>query len=139
MMLLFLISAAITVFLLAAMLILMLSGKETADARLMEIAASQPVSAPTLAEMPKSGLARVAVSLTSPFKPIRDLISGSDGDLGYRLTLDGFRKAEHIEVYTAAKMLLPVIGIVAGTFFGSNMMAAVLVGDRKSTRLNSSH
>ena len=128
MMLLFLISAAITVFLLAAMLILMLSGKETADARLMEIAASQPVSAPTLAEMPKSGLARVAVSLTSPFKPIRDLISGSDGDLGYRLTLAGFRKAEHIEVYTAAKMLLPVIGIVAGTFFGSNMMAAVLVG-----------
>ena len=127
-MLLFLISAAITVFLLAAMLILMLSGKETADARLMEIAASQPVSAPTLAEMPKSGLARVAVSLTSPFKPIRDLISGSDGDLGYRLTLAGFRKAEHIEVYTAAKMLLPVIGIVAGTFFGSNMMAAVLVG-----------
>jgi len=110
------------------MLILMLSGKETADARLMEIAASQPVSAPTLAEMPKSGLARVAVSLTSPFKPIRDLISGSDGDLGYRLTLAGFRKAEHIEVYTAAKMLLPVIGIVAGTFFGSNMMAAVLVG-----------
>jgi len=128
MMLLFLISAAITVFLLTAMLILMLSGKETADARLMEIAASQPVSAPTLAEMPKSGLARVAVSLTSPFKPIRDLISGSDGDLGYRLTLAGFRKAEHIEVYTAAKMLLPVIGIVAGTFFGSNMMAAVLVG-----------
>ena len=128
MMLLFLISAAITVFLLAAMLILMLSGKETADARLMEIAASQPVSAPTLAEMPKSGLARVAVSLTSPFKPIRDLISGSDGDLGYRLTLAGFRKAEHIEVYTAAKMLLPVIGIVAGTFFGSNMMAAILVG-----------
>src|SRR5437899_3376565 len=128
MMLLFLISAAITVCLLAAMLILMLRGKDTADARLMEIAASHPVSALTLAEMPKSGLARVAVSLTSPFKPIRDLISGSDGDLGYRLTLAGFRKAEHIEVYAAARMLLPVIGIVAGTFFGSNMMAAVLVG-----------
>src|SRR2546425_13234052 len=94
---LFLISAGITVFMLAAMLILMLSGKETADARLMEIAASQPVSAPTLAEMPKSVLARVAVSLTSPFKPIRDLISGSDGDLGDRLTLAGFFKAEHIE------------------------------------------
>ena len=126
--LLFLISVAITVFLLAATLILILGGNETVDARLMEIAASQPVSAPTLAEMPKSGLARVAVSLTSPFKPIRDLISGSDDDLGYRLTLAGFRKAEHIEVYTAAKMLLPVIGIVAGTFFGSNMMAAILVG-----------
>jgi tight adherence protein C len=31
-------------------------------------------------------------------------------------------------VYTAVKMLLPVIGIVAGTFFGSNMVAAMLVG-----------
>ena len=30
--------------------------------------------------------------------------------------LAGFRKAEHVEVYTAAKMLLPVVGIVAGTF-----------------------
>src|SRR2546426_6673954 len=105
MMLLFLISAAITVFLLAAVLILMLSGKETADARLMEIAASQPVSAPTLAEMPKSGLARVAVSLTSPFKTIRDLISRSDGGLGDRLTLAGFCKAERIEVCTTAEML----------------------------------
>ena len=48
--------------------------------------------------------------------------------MAYRLTLAGFRKAEHVELYTAAKMLLPVIGIVAGTFFGSNMIAAILLG-----------
>src|SRR2546422_806594 len=89
MMLLFLISAAITVFLLAAMLILMLSGKETADARLMEIAASQPVSAPTLAEMPKSGLARVAVWLTRPLQTIRDLLSRCGCGFGDRLPLAG--------------------------------------------------
>jgi hypothetical protein len=33
-----------------------------------------------------------------------------------RPTLAGFRKAEHLEVYTAVKMLLPVVGIVIGTF-----------------------
>src|SRR2546422_2107768 len=97
MMLLFLISAAITVFLLAAMLILMLSGKETADARLMEIAASQPVSAPTLAEMPKSGLARVAVCLTRPLQPNRDPLSRSDWDFGYSRPPAGFCQGVHIQ------------------------------------------
>jgi len=128
MMLLFLVSGTITVFLLVAAVILLLSGKETVDARLLEIAAPHQGNAPGLAEAPKSGLAEVAATLTSPFKPIRDLISGADGDLAYRLALAGFRKAEHIQVYTAAKMLLPVMGIAAGTFFGSNMIAAILVG-----------
>src|SRR5712691_12032399 len=128
MMVLFLVSGAITVFLLVASVILLLSGKETVDARLMEIAVSQPFKAPGLGEAPKSGLAEVAATLTSPFKPIRDLISGADGDLEYRLALAGFRKAEHIQVYTAVKMLLPVIGIVAGTFFGGNMIMAIMLG-----------
>jgi tight adherence protein C len=126
--LLFLISSAVTLFLLAAVLILMMGGGEAVDARLTEIAARpKRGGALTWADTPKSGLAQVAAILTGAVKPIRDLISGSD-DMAYRLTLAGFRKAEHIEVYTAAKMLLPVIGIVTGTFFGGNMIAAILVG-----------
>jgi len=127
-MLLFLVSAAVTVFLLAAAFILMLSGNEAVDERLMEIAAIEVVHAPTLMDTPKSGLAQLAALLTSPFKPIRSLISGSDDDLAYRLALAGFRKAEHVEVYSAAKLLLPIIGIVAGTFSGDNMMAVMLAG-----------
>src|SRR5436190_5705497 len=112
---LFLVSTAITVFTLAAILILLVSGGEGVDARLMEIAARQrTASAPTL-DTPKSGVARVAAILTGPFNPIRNLISGTDDDLAYRLTLAGFRKTEHVEMYSAAKMLLPVVGIVAGT------------------------
>src|SRR2546426_9294874 len=97
MMLLFLISAAITVFLLAAMLILMLSGKETADARLMEIAASQPVSAPTLAEMPKSGLARVAVDHTSPLETGAGAPLCACGGFGGPRALGGFFSGEDHE------------------------------------------
>ena len=127
-MLLFLISVTITVFLIAAALILLLAGKETIDARLMEISAPPPPISPDIVEAPKSGLARAASGITNIFKPIRGLVSGSDGDMAYRLTLAGFRKAEHIEILTATKMLLPVAAIVAGSFFGDNMIAAILVG-----------
>ncbi len=128
MMLLFLISASVTVFLLAATLIVILSGKDTIDARLMEISGPPEPIAPTFMDVPKSGLARAAFGVTSIFKPIRGLVSGSDADMGYRLTLAGFRKPEHIEIYAATKMLLPVVAIVAGSFLGSNMVAAILVG-----------
>src|SRR3989441_12733937 len=127
-MLLFLISVSITVFLIAAALILLLGGKETIDARLMEISAPPPPMSPDIVEAPTSGIAHAAAGLTSIFKPIRSLVSASDADMAYRLTLAGFRKAEQIEIFTATKMLLPVIAIVAGSFFGDNMIAAILVG-----------
>ena len=128
MVILFLISAAITVFLLVAALVLMLTSNEVIDARLMEVAAAQVVRAPSIADPPKDGLAQAAAVVTSALGPLRSLVSGSDEDLAYRLTLAGFRKSEHIEIYTALKMLLPVAAIIAGTFFASNMLAVILVG-----------
>jgi tight adherence protein C len=126
--LLFLISSAVTLFLLAAVVIVMMGANEGVDARLTEIAErSKRGGAAIWADAPKSGLAQVAAILNGAVKPIRDLISGSD-DIAYRLMLAGFRKAEHVEVYTAAKMLLPVIGIVGGTFVGGNMIMAILLG-----------
>src|ERR1044071_5980432 len=127
MMLLFLLSSAITVFLLTALVFFMVGSGEGVDARLMEIAArSKSAGTPIWDDTPKTVLAQVAAILNSSLKPIRDLITGSD-DIAYRLMLAGFRKAEHVEVYTAAKMLLPVIGIVGGTFFGGNMIMAILL------------
>src|SRR5262245_46970327 len=126
-MILFLISATVTVFVLSAAVILMMSRDESIDERLMEVAARQLVD-PSLTESSKLGIAGIAAGLTNLLKPIRSVISGTDEDMAYRLTLAGFRKAEHLEVYTALKMLLPVVGIVIGTFFGSNMIAAILVG-----------
>src|SRR6266403_1945917 len=127
-MLLFLISVTITVFLLAAVLIMMLGGEDTIDTRLTEISAPPAPILPTIDEAPTGGLARAAAGITGIFKPIRSVVSGSDEDMAYRLALAGFRKAEHIEIFTATKMLLPVAAIVAGSFFGDNMMAAILVG-----------
>jgi tight adherence protein C len=129
MLLVFLISAAVTIFLLVASLLALLTVKDPAEARLMEVSASSPAAAaPLMRATPSTGLGRVAAQITDLFKPIRGLVSGSDADLEYRLTLAGFRKPEHLEIFTAAKLLLPVAGIVAGSFFASNMITAVLVG-----------
>ncbi len=128
-MLIFLISAAVTVFLLVIAVLLMLTGRDPVEARLMEVSAYTAPDAGTLiAATPSTGLARVAAQITSLFKPFRGLVSGFDQDLAYKLTLAGFRKPEHVEIFTAAKLLLPIVGIVMGTFFASNMVTAVLVG-----------
>jgi tight adherence protein C len=128
-MLIFLISAAVTVFLLVIAVLVMLTGRDPVEARLMEVSAYIAPEAGTLiAATPSTGLARVAAQITSLFKPFRGLVSGFDQDLAYKLTLAGFRKPEHVEIFTAAKLLLPIVGIVVGSFFGSNLVTAVLVG-----------
>ena len=128
-MLVFLISAAVTVFLLVIAVLVMLTGRDPVDARLMEVSAYTARDAGTLmAATPSTGLARVAAQITSLLKPFRGLVSGFDQDLAYKLTLAGFRKPEHVEIFTAAKLLLPIVGIVVGTFFASNLVTAVLVG-----------
>jgi tight adherence protein C len=130
MLLVFLISAAVTIFLLVVTLIAVVGAKDPTDTRLMEVSATAP-SAPgatLIRTVPSTGLGQVAAQVTGLFSPIRGLLSGSDVDLEYKLTLAGFRKPEHIEIFTAAKVLLPVIGIVCGTFFGDNIIAGVAVG-----------
>src|SRR5258706_8905049 len=126
-MFLLLISAAITVFLLATGVIIMVSGRESVDVRLMEVAARQPAAASTPGEGRATGLGGLATGFTSIFRPARDFIAGNDEDLTYRLTLAGFRKPEHVEVYAAAKMLLPILALVGATFAGGNMLAGGLI------------
>lgn len=129
MMVVFLISAAVTVFLLVITLVTVLTAKDPTDARLLEVAASTPAAtaAPIIKSVPTTGLGRAAGQLTGLVSPIRGLLTGSDPDLEYKLILAGFRKPEHVEIFTAARFLLMVVGIVAGTFF-SNLLIAVGVG-----------
>jgi tight adherence protein C len=128
-MLFFLISTAVTVFLLVTAVIVMVTGRDPVEARLMEVSAFTAPEARTLiAATPSTGLARMAAQIMGFFKPFRGLVSGFDQDLAYKLTLAGFRKPEHVEIFTAVKLLLPLAGIVVGTFFASNLVVAVLVG-----------
>jgi tight adherence protein C len=124
------ISAALTVFLLATVLILVFSGKEAVDTRLMEIATPQQTTVKAIAidAHPSTGLGQTATLVTGFLKPLRDLITSNDEDLAYRLSLAGLRKPEHIEIYTASKMLLPILALVAASFSGDNMLMVALIG-----------
>jgi tight adherence protein C len=128
-MIIFLISAAITVFLFVVAVLVILTSKDPVETRLMEVSAyTAPDAGSLIAATPSTGLARAAAQIMGFFSPFRGLVSGFDQDLAYKLTLAGFRKPEHVEIFTAVKLLLPVAGIVVGTFFASNMVTAVLVG-----------
>ena len=130
MMLWFIISAGITIFLVVATLLTFLTARDPVEERLMEVSATAAgaASAPLIKAAPTTAAGRLAAQVTGFFSPIRGLISGSDEDLEYKLTLAGFRKPEHVEIFTAIKLLLPVAGVVAGSFFGDNMITAIIVG-----------
>jgi tight adherence protein C len=126
----FIISVAITIFLLLATLFTLVAGEDPTEVRLAEVSAAAPQApaASLINTTPTTGLGRAAAQVTSVFNPIRGIITGTDADLEFKLTLAGFRKPEHMEIYTAAKMLLPVAGVVVGTFFASNLIIALLIG-----------
>lgn len=128
MLLVFLISAAITVFLLVIGLVMMLSGKDATEVRLTEISASTSVlsSTPIIKTVPTTGLGRAASHLTGMASPVAGLVT--DHDLAFKLTLAGFPKPEHVQIFTAIRILLPVLGIILGTFFSSNLFVAVVIG-----------
>jgi tight adherence protein C len=130
MLLVFLISAAITVFLLVIALVTMLTSKDPTEARLMEVSAAAPVASttPIIKTIPTTGLGRAAAQLTGLASPIRGLVTGSDPDLEFKLTLAGFRKPEHVEIFAATKLLLPLVGVIVGSFFTSNLFIAIVVG-----------
>jgi tight adherence protein C len=91
-------------------------------------AAPQAASASLINTTPTTSLGRAAAQITGIFNPIRGIITGTDADLEYKLALAGFRRPEHMEIFTASKMLLPVAGIVVGTFFASNLIVALMIG-----------
>src|SRR5215472_4495256 len=130
MMLVFIVSVAITVFLLLATLYALVAGGDRTEVRLAEVSAVAPASptASLINTTPTTPLGQVAAKVTALFNPIRGIITGTDADLEYKLMLAGFRKPEHMEIFTAIKMLLPVAGVVVGTFFASNLIIALTIG-----------
>lgn len=127
-MLFFLISAAVTVFLLAAFIILYFTRNREIQDRLMAVTARPQYAAATTFDESPQGIGKAAGMFTGLLKPLRGVIMSNDEDMTYRLVQAGLRKPYHLEIYTAAKMLLPILAIVVATFSGGNMIAVLLVG-----------
>jgi tight adherence protein C len=126
-MLIFVISLCVTLFLLLLTLTWLFAGENTVESRLAEVAGTRTLTRDESIEAHDSTLGSLATAFTGYFKPLRGLVSGDDEDLQYRLGLAGYRKPEHAEIFTACKMLLPVVGIVAASYTG-NLLLAALVG-----------
>jgi tight adherence protein C len=126
----FAISIAITVFLLLATLFALLAGDDPTEVRLAEVSAVTPEAGTTslVNTAPTTGLGRTAAQVTGLLNPIRGIIAGTDANLEYKLMLAGFRKPEHMEIFTAVKMLGPIAGVILGSFFASNLAVAILLG-----------
>src|SRR5258706_16402062 len=120
------ISAAITIFLVATMAVVYFAGKERMETRLLDVSASRGATSHEFDEA-TTGVAGLASAITSTVKPLRDLITANDEDLGYRLALAGFRKHAHVVVYTAAKLLLPSWALLSSSFASSNMFGITMI------------
>src|ERR1043165_8134929 len=96
MMLVFIVSVAITVFLLLATLIALVTGEDRTEVRLAEVSAAAPQTASTslINTTPTTGLGRMAGQVTGLLSPVRGIITGADADLEYKLMLAGFRRSE---------------------------------------------
>jgi tight adherence protein C len=103
--------------------------RSLANDRLKEIAAQvkRPVRESLLNDEP-TGLGALASVFTSVIRPIRNLVSSDDEELAYQLSLAGFKDPAHVEVFASAKILLPVVGLLASTFAGSGMLYVALIG-----------
>jgi tight adherence protein C len=120
----FLVLAAVlaaAIFSVTALFLLSTAGRSSTEVRLME------VSSIVASGNAKYEAGSLMASLTRPLAPVRQWLKSMDEDLGYRLSLAGFRKPEHIENFVSAKLLCPIVGVVAATFLGKNFLIVALM------------
>jgi tight adherence protein C len=106
--------AALTLFLSAAAVVLLWSSRSTTTDRLMEIVGS----AGTVDEKAGPRVREAAGSIAGLLKPITGILGGDQEDLARRLALAGYRQETAKDILLAAKLLLPLLLIIAVTFSG---------------------
>src|SRR5215813_5531943 len=70
----------------------------------------------------------VLAQFTRALRPLRQLIGLKvDATLAFQLSLAGYRHPEDVDTFLNAKLLGPAIGVLLGTFWRSNPIAACLI------------
>ncbi len=128
-MLFLIISAVLTSVLFLVLVYISVGERSLANDRLKAVAAQVPKPArELLLTDDPTGLAALASVFTSVIRPIRNLVTSDDEEVAYQLSLAGFKEPAHVEVFASAKILLPVVGLLASTFAGSGMLYLALIG-----------
>lgn len=106
------ISVGILVFLIAATLILLLSPRSRVEARLAEVTA---VSSPARHEEVVRTRFKLFSSASHLLIPVREMLGMSaESGVTRKLALAGYRQPEHAEIFYAARLLTPILCLVAG-------------------------
>lgn len=127
-MLLLIISAVITSALFLVLVYIAVGERSLINDRLKAVSAQvqRPVRESLLNDEP-TGLAALASVFTNVIRPIRNLVTSDDEELAYQLSLAGFKEPAHVEVFASAKIVLPVVGFLASSFAGHNMLYVALI------------
>ena len=114
----------VTVFIGSAAVFLLLTGRSSSgEARLSEITASVPEAAEWREEKP-GALSNVADLL----KPVTSLLAGNNEVLQKRLVQAGYRSQTAVDIFSTAKLLLPLVVIFVVTFTVSDFVYILLSG-----------
>lgn len=117
----FAIAAAISCFLGFALVLLLISSRSSAAARLLRVTGTQTLPE---GEEPRTRLADHLLPLVSRVvAPLRQALGFAESsDLARRLSLAGFRDAQAAEVFFAAKLFAPVLAaVLAGFVIGKDV------------------
>jgi tight adherence protein C len=104
----------LTFFVLFGLILVVLGARPTASERLMAVTSeAQTESAPATGWLQGLDLERMAAGMA----PLRKLFGlSSSPEVAQRLAMAGYRKASHVDVFNAARMLLPVVAAVTAAF-----------------------
>jgi tight adherence protein C len=105
-----LVSAFVTISLGLSIIAVLLVGRSDASARLLQV-----TSRDLPAQLAEPASPRHS-DFTEIFAPVRDLLAGKNDDTAKRLATVGFRDPAHVNVFFALKLLLPIVGALAGSF-----------------------
>jgi tight adherence protein C len=125
-MLMLIILGAITIFIGAAAVALLVGGRNKENQRLMEVIASSQPS--VLVEEPRDRVSGIVDLL----KPVTNLFGANHEDLSHRLVLAGYRSESVPHIFFASRLLLPLLLVLIVTFSVSDdpwvpiMMAGAL-------------
>ncbi len=125
---LYIVVVVLTFLVLFGVILVVLGTRPTASERLMAVTSESQAPAQA-GVLPGVDLDRIAASLV----PLRKLFGlSSSPEVAQRLAMAGYRKASHVDIFNATRMLLPVVAAVATAFLARSgvffwvIMAAVI-------------
>src|SRR5579863_6758758 len=112
-MLIYVVMVVVTFVVLFGVILVALGARQSASDRLMAVTSESQAAAQADGGRTSFDLERLAATLI----PLRKIFGfSSSPEVAQRLSMAGYRKASHVDIFNAARMLLPVVAAVVAAF-----------------------